>query len=81
MDHIFNEARTESSTKYGKVKPLDFTKIYEPEGMKATQDSSGEEAKYDSRGIIQEILVTPDLKNDSAPEEVENFEKQEFQPE
>lgn len=49
--------------------------------MKATQDSSGEEAKYDSRGIIQEILVAPDLKNDSAPEEVENFEKQEFQPE
>ena len=48
--------------------------------MKITQDSSGEENKNDSRGILQEILVKPDLKNDSAVVEVENFEK-EFQPE
>lgn len=77
VDQNYNEDMTEAKTKTGTLKPLDFSKIYEPEGMKITQDSSGEENKNDSRGILQEILVKPDA---SAAEEVENFEK-EFQPE
>ena len=77
------EANSEEKMKFGKLRPLDFSKIYEPEGMKFTQDSSGEETKNDSRGILQEILVKSDRKDDSAleaPEELENFGK-EFQPE
>ena len=56
---------------------LDFSKIYEPEATKEPQDSSGEEAKNDTREILQEILAKSDRKNDSAEE---GFEK-EFQPE
>jgi len=74
------EAKSEEKSKFGKLRPLDFSKIYEPEGMKFNQDSSGEEAKNDSRGILQEILVKSDCKNDSALEEHESFGK-EFQPE
>ena len=83
MDQKFNEVSAEVGKKLGALAPLDFSKIYEPEVTKNTQDSSGEEAKNDSRGILQEILVKSDRKDDSAleaPEELENFGK-EFQPE
>ena len=48
------------------MKTLDFSKIYKPEGMKSLEDSSGEETKNDSRGILREILADSDHKNDSA---------------
>ena len=56
MDQKFNEV----SAEVGTLAPLDFSKIYEPEATKITQDSSGEENKNDSRGILQEILVAKD---------------------
>jgi hypothetical protein len=60
VDQKFNEVSAEVDKKIGTLAPLDFSKIYEPEAMKITQDSSGEENKNDSRGILQEILVAKD---------------------
>ena len=77
MDQKFNEVSGEVEKKVGTLAPLDFSKIYEPEATKITQDSSGEENKNDSRGILQEILVA---KGDSAAEEDGPVE-QEFQQE
>lgn len=54
------------------MKNLDFSKLYEPEGTKSPQDSSGEETKNDSRGILREILVNEDNKNDSAEQILSN---------
>lgn len=67
------ESKTEIPTKNRLVKNLDFSKLYETEGMKSPQDSSGEETKNDSRGILREILADSDNKNDSAEQ---NFEKE-----
>jgi hypothetical protein len=67
------ETKTEIPTKNLLVKNLDFSKLYETEGMKSPQDSSGEETKNDSRGILREILADSDNKNDSAEQ---NFEKE-----
>ena len=60
MDQKFNEVSAEVGKKLGALAPLDFSKIYEPEATKNVQDSSGEETKDDSRGILQEILVAKD---------------------
>jgi hypothetical protein len=67
------ESKYEIPTKNRLVKNLDFSKLYETEGMKSPQDSSGEETKNDSRGILREILADSDNKNDSAEQ---NFEKE-----
>jgi len=77
VDQKFNEVSAEVEKKVGTLAPLDFSKIYEPEATKNTQDSSGEETKNDSRGILQEILVA---KDDSAVEE-DGPAEQEFQQE
>ena len=79
MDQNSDEVKPPTATKIEKLEKLDFSKIYQTDRTKFTQESSGEEPKNDSRGILQEILVTSDLKNDSAAEESENF-AQEFQP-
>ena len=60
MDQKFNEVSAEVGKKLSALAPLDFSKIYEPEATKNTQDSSGEETKNDSRGVLQEILVAKD---------------------
>ena len=77
MDQKFNEVSAEVEKKVGNLAPLDFSKIYEPEATKNTQDSSGEETKNDSRGILQEILVA---KEDDVMEE-DGPAEQEFQQE
>ena len=66
------ESKTEIPTKNRLVKNLDFSKLYETEDMKQPQDSSGEETKNDSRGILREILVNEDNKNDSAEQILSN---------
>ena len=80
MDQKFNESTTEVEKKIANLAPLDFSKIYEPEATKNTQDSSGEDIKNDSRGILQEILVKTDARDDSAADEDGPF-GEEFQPE
>ena len=80
VDQKFNEVSADAKKKIGKLAPLDFSKIYEPETTKITQDSSGEENKNDSRGTLQEILVKSEAKEDSAAED-EGLTEQEFQQE
>jgi len=81
VDQTFNELTTEVEKKIGTLAPLDFSKIYEPEAMKVTQDSSGEGNKIDSRGILQEILVNSNVKDDSVEAEDDGPDEQEFQEE
>ena len=80
VDQKFNEVSADSKKKIGILAPLDFSKIYEPEATKVTQDSSGKENKNDSRGTLQEILVESEAKEDSAAED-EGPTEQEFQQE
>ena len=80
MDQKFNESTTEVEKKIANLAPLDFSKIYEPEATKNTQDSSGEENKNESRGILQEILVKTDARDDATADEIGPF-GEEFQPE
>ena len=60
------ETKSENLSKNRLGKNLDFSKIYQPEVTKSPQDSSGEEAKHDSRDNHREILVDCSNKNDSA---------------
>ena len=66
------ETKTDPSTKIRMVKNLDFSKLYEPERLKSPEDSSGEETKNDSRGILPEFLADSNHKNDSAEQTSSN---------
>ena len=46
--------------------------------MKSPQDSSGEETKNDSRGILQEILANSDRKNDSTEQDFQSEIREEL---
>lgn len=81
VDQTFNELTTEVEKKIGTLAPLDFSKIYEPEAMKVTQDSSGEGNKNVARSILQEILVNSNVKDDSVEAEDDGPDEQEFQEE
>jgi len=59
VDQKFNEVSAEVvGKKLGALAPLDFSKIYEPEATKNTQDSSGEAPKM-IRGVSFKKFWSP----------------------